>query len=144
MPKEIIRGDSYEADRPIYVFTFTDDALAALDLSGYKIQTTYKPAITTIEEDPTDATAEITHEIQFDGSGNVTYQNGLYLQSGGVAADGVIEDRLTKTETAALSVGVELVADLQMTDASGRVFTWIFDDTLVARDGVTHRDPTIP
>jgi hypothetical protein len=144
MPKEIIRGDSYGASRPVYIYTLVDELLAPLDLTGYTIQTTYKPAITTIEEDASDTTAEIMHEIQFDGSGNVVYQDGIYIPTGSTVADGILHDRLTKVETAALPVGTELTADLQVTDPSGEVFTWLFDDTLVARDGVTHRAPATP
>lgn len=138
--KTIYRGDSYGSNRALYTYTFVDPSLNPLDLRGYKIQVTFKPVITTIETDPNDSTAYIKHEIQFNLAGTVTVQNGLYVV--GAATGGVIQQRLTKVETAGLIPNVEMVGDLQLTDPNGEVVTWMFADKLIAVDAVTNRPPT--
>jgi hypothetical protein len=137
--KIIIRGDSYGLRRPIYTYEFLDADQDPLDLRGYKVQVTFKPAITTIEADGTDTTAKVKHEVQFGLGGAIVYQNGLYLVD--TVLDGIIEDRWTKTETAALPVDTTLYGDVQLTDPNGEVFTWLFDETVKAVDGLTHRSP---
>lgn len=140
MARKIFRGDSYAIRRPLYTYTFQDEDLDPLSLNGCTIQITYKPSITTIESDSLDSTAVIKHEIKINGGGTVVSQTGLYLV--GAATGGVIQERLTKVETAALPVDVELVGDLQLTDENGEVVTWLFDEKLMAVDGVTHRPPS--
>ena len=138
--KIIIRGDSYGLRRPIYTYTFLDDNLDPMDLRGYKILVTFKPAVTPIETDGSDTTAKIKHELQISLAGTVTVQTGLYLV--GAATGGIIEDRWSKSETAALPVNTSLFGDIQLTDPDGEVFTWIFDETVKAIDGLTHRNPS--
>ncbi len=139
MAKQIIRGDSYETLRPLYQYELKDENDDPFALNGCTIMVTFKPAITTIEADGDDTTARIAHEIQVAGGGSITYQNGLYVV--GVVADGKIEQRLTPAETIDLPVGVELVGDIQLIDSNGEVFTWLFDEKLLAVDGVTNREP---
>ena len=139
MAKQIIRGDSYETLRPLYQYELLDDASAPLDLTSCTIMVTFKPTVTTIEADANDTTAVITHEIQISGAGAVTFQDGLYVV--GTVAGGTLEQRLTPAETIALPVNTELHGDLQLIDANGEVFTWIFEETLIAIDGLTHRAP---
>lgn len=138
MSKQIIRGDSYETSRPLYQYSFLDDTSGPLDLTGCDIMITYKPVITAIEDDSTDATAVIKHELKIGAGGSVEFQQGIYLV--GTIADGTVEQRLTPTETTSLPVGVILYGDIQLIDANGEVFTWIFEETLLAIDGVTNRE----
>lgn len=138
--RTIYRGDSYGVRRPLFTYTLYDLVLAPFDLRGCSIQTTYKPEITTIEADGIDSSALIKHEIKISLAGSVTVQNGLYLV--GDATAGVIQERLTKSETAALTPNIELVSDLQITDVNGEVITWVFADKLKAVDAVTNRAPS--
>lgn len=137
MARTIIRGDSYGIRRPFYTYTFVDIADAPLDLSGCTIRTTYKAAKASATDDPTDATAEIKHHITLDGTGAVTSQDGLYLDT--TAATGVIVERLTAAETLALSLDTELFNDVELTDSNGELSTWIYEEALTAIDAYTNR-----
>jgi hypothetical protein len=138
--RNILRGDSFQTRRPLFEFTLVDDQGAPFNLTGCTVMTTYKPQLTTIEEDPNDESAEIKREIQIDGSGDVVYQNGLFLASN--AAAGVLYEHLTAAESAALSLGIPLHSDVQLIDSNGEVFTWLYMDSLVAAEAATHREPT--
>lgn len=135
--REIIRGDDYGVRQPFYRFTFVTDTNAPLPLSGFTILTTYKTKPTDPSEDPNDASAAIKHVIKINSSGVATEQNGLYME--GTAASGKIVERLTAAETKGLPLGEVLYSDVQVTDASGETFTWIMEDTLIAKDGYTNR-----
>lgn len=135
--RTIIRGDSYGIRRPLYTITLVDELGNPFNLTGCTVRTTYKAAVTTPVEDPTDTSAAIKHDIVINGSGAPTTENGLHLL--GPATAGVLEEWLTSTESRALPTGVELVSDVELTDQNGEVFTWTFTDTLTAIDGVTNR-----
>lgn len=135
--RTIIRGDSYGLRRPFYTYTFVDELDAPLDLTGCTIRTTYKEAPTDPTTDTTDSTAAIKHTIVIDTFGVATTQTGLYLT--GAATAGILYERLTATESKALDTAKTYLSDLELTDFNGEVFTWIFDDQLVAIDGYTNR-----
>lgn len=139
MNRIIIRGDSYGIRRPLYRITiFDDELMEPFNLSGCTVRTTYKPAKTTPQEDPTDETAPIKHTLVVDGSGTATTQNGIYLV--GEAEAGIIEERLTAAESRTLPLDIPLFSDLEITDSNNEIFTFIQDGTLVAIDGYTNRE----
>jgi hypothetical protein len=135
--RTIIRGDSYQLRRPFYTYTFVDENDAPLDLTGCTIRTTYKTEKTDPTVDTTDTDAAIKHTIVIDTFGVATTQTGLYLV--GAATGGILKERLSATESRALPLETALYSDLELTDFNGEVFTWVFDDTLVAIDGYTNR-----
>jgi len=133
----IIRGDDYGIRRPLWIHTFVDGDGVALDLTGMTIRTTYKTAALPAATDPIDASAAIKHFIVIDGTGTVTDQDGLYLET--TAAAGILLERLTKAETLALSLVDELLHDIEVTDQNGEISTVPFTDPLVAVDAYTNR-----
>lgn len=135
-PREVIRGDAYALRRPLWEMPAVDADGNPFDFSGCTVRVTYKPVIVPIEDDPQDATAVIQHTIMFDASGTPTTTDGLYL-----VAPGIIEERWTAEETAALPTGVPLLSDIQITDANGEPWTFLFTDTVTAKDSVTNRWP---
>lgn len=134
---EVIRGDTYGIRRPFFIITLVDDAAQPFDLTGCTVRTTYKEAKTDPATDPTDTDAPIKHEIVINGSGVVTSQDGLFLQS--TAAAGVLIERLTSAESLALPLNVQLISDVEVTDGNGEKFTVPSVDTVSAIDGVTNR-----
>lgn len=137
MPRTIIRGDSYALRRPLYVYTLVDSNLNPLPLSGCTIRTTYRSSKASIQEDPSDSSAVWKGTLILDESGLPIFSNGLALR--GPASDGVVEVHLSAEASRALPLGVELISDLEVTDALGEKFTFLFDETIIAVDGVTHR-----
>lgn len=135
--RTVIRGDSYALRRPLYTITLVNDIGQPFNLTGCTVRTTYKPQIVAAATDPTDSTAAIKHDIVINSSGAVTSSNGLFLV--GAATAGVLQERLTASESLALPLDTQLVSDIELTDANGEVFTWLFEDTLSARDAVTNR-----
>lgn len=135
--RTVIRGDSYAIRRPLYTYTLVDDNANPFDLTGCTIRTTYKAALTAPETDPTDTSAAIKHTLIINGSGAATTEDGLHLV--GAATNGVIEEWLTSTESRSLPLATSLLSDIELTDANGEIFTWLFDDTLIAADAVTNR-----
>ena len=134
---EVIRGDDYTQSRPLKTLTFEDAASDPLNLAGCTIRTTYKPVITPPETDPNDTTAEIRHFITFSGAGAVSDSEGFVLV--GTAAGGQVNEYLTKTETMSITPDVELVNDVELTNAAGEVMTFTQVDTLMAVDAPTNR-----
>ena len=135
--RTIIRGDSYALRRPLYTLTFVDELSNPFNLTGCTVRTTYKTASTSPADDPSDTNAPIKHTLTVDGTGTATLENGLYMI--GLATAGVVEERLTATESRSLPLSTELLSDVELTDANGEVFTWVFTDTLLAVDGFTNR-----
>ena len=133
----IIRGDSYSLRRPLFTYSFVTNLGAAFDLAGCVIRTTYKPNVLGPADDPVDATAAIKHTLRVGSDGISTETDGIYLS--GLATLGVVVERMTATETRTLPAGIALVSDLELTDANGEVFTWLFSDWLQNKDGVTNR-----
>lgn len=135
--RTIIRGDSYALRRPLWTITLVDENSNPFDLTGCTVRTTYKQTLTAPDADPTDTSADITHDITIDGTGTATAENGLYLI--GLATAGVIEERLTAAESRVLPLATPLLSDVEVTDANGEIFTVKFADTLDTEEGVTHR-----
>ena len=135
--RTIIRGDSYALRRPLWTLTFVDELANPFNLTGCTVRTTYKTASTAPADDPNDTNAPIKHTIIINGSGTPTTQDGLFLV--GAATGGIIEERLTATESRVLPLNTELLSDIEVTDASGEIFTWVITDTLKAVDGFTNR-----
>ena len=135
--KVIIRGDSYTTLRPLYTHTLINDIGGPLNLTGCAIRTTYKPAPTDPNTDPTDDEAVIAHDLIIDDLGDVVVSNGLSLVDG--VAGGVILEVLTRAESLALPLGVTLSSDLELTTPE-EVVTFISEDTLKAVDGYTNRE----
>lgn len=134
----IIRGDSYALRRPLYrIELLTQDGLP-FDLTGCTVRTTYKPEATSPQEDPNDISAAIQHDIEIGGDGEPEREAGLYLV--GDAEEGVIEERLTASESRSLPLDTSLYSDIELTDANGEKFTWIMTDTLRAVDAYTNRE----
>lgn len=138
MPRTIIRGDSYALRRPLYIYTLVDNNLNPLNLSGCTIRTTYRTSKATIQEDPDDGSAVWKGTLSIDETGFPFVSNGMGLR--GPASDGVVEVHLSASASRALPLGVELISDLEVTDAMGEKFTFMFDETIIAVDGVTHRE----
>lgn len=138
MPREIIRGDSYEYRRPFAVYTLTDIHDDPFDLYSCKVFVTYKPRTTDPMMDADDSLAPIRHYIEIDGGGSVVGSSGLSLL--GDASAGVIVHRLTKANTFALPANAELRGDLQLIDATGEVTTWRLGEPIMAVDGFTNRE----
>lgn len=134
----IIRGDSYALRRPLFTYAFVADGGGPFPLEGCIVRTTYKPAILGPEDDPIDASAAIKHTLRVGSDGIPTETTGLFLSS--TAAAGIVVERMTATETRTLPKGVALVSDLELTDANGEVFTWLFTDWLQNVDAVTQRN----
>ena len=141
--RTIIRGDSYALRRPLFLIELADIAGWAFDLTGCHVRTTFKPAA---DDDVTDATAVIQHEIVIAADGGVTTSTGLVL--GEMVDDvfvalpataGKLVHRLTKAESAAIPVGTAYISDVEVTDADEEVFTFLFEDTLTVVNGVTNR-----
>jgi hypothetical protein len=135
--RTIIRGDSYGIRRPLYTLTLVDTNSAPFNLIGCTVRTTYKAITTDPTTDPQDSGAPIKHSITIALDGTVSAANGLVLV--GAPEDGVLEERLTATESRLLPLNTELVSDVELTDQNGEVFTWLFTDTIKAIDGVTNR-----
>lgn len=133
----LIRGDSYALRRPLFTHTFVDDLGAAFDLTGCTVRSTFKTATTDPTSDTTDSTAAIKATLIVDGTGTATTETKMYLV--GAATAGVCELRLTAAETLALDTGVSWLSDVELTDANGEVFTFLFADTLETADGYTNR-----
>lgn len=134
----IIRGDSYALRRPLYTYTIVDENSAPFPLEGCTIRTTYKPISISLDVDPDDQTAIIRHEIVIGEDGVPSVTNGLHLQ--GSSAAGIVVDRMSSTETKAFLPEIVYLSDLQLTDALGEVFTWIWVDGVLAIDAITNRD----
>ena len=137
MARTVIRGDSYGIRRPFYTYTFVDSGDLPLNLAGCTIRTTYKAGKASAADDPNDATAEIKHHITLNGSGGIVSQNGLYLES--TAAAGILVERLTASETLALSLDTPLLNDVELTDSNAEVSTWLYEEPLTAIDAYTNR-----
>lgn len=135
--RTIIRGDSYGIRRPLYTLTLVDTNNNPFDLSGCTVRMTYKSVLTDPTTDPNDSNAPIKHSIVIAIDGTVTDSTGLVLV--GDAADGVLEERLSASESRIIPANVELQSDVELTDQNGEVFTWLFTDTIKAVDGVTNR-----
>lgn len=135
--RTIIRGDSYGIRRPLFTYTLVNEASTPFNLSGCTVRTTYKPVATSPDSDPNDTNAPIKHSIVIAANGTVSSSTGLVMV--GVAADGIIQERLTATESRALPLNTPLLSDVELTDANGEVFTWVSADTLLAVDGITNR-----
>lgn len=134
----IIRGDSYAVRRPIYTYVLVDDEGQPFNLAGCTVRTTLKTEITPVDTDPNDDMAIIKHQMDVDTNGIETFNDGLYLL--GAASQGVITERLTYVETKMFQPNVTYYSDIQLTDASGEIFTWTWNDGLRAADSVTNRD----
>lgn len=136
--RTIVRGDSYASRRPLYTYTLANsEELSPLNLSGCTVRTTYRTSPAKVEEDPTDASAVWKGTLVISSSGVPTTSNGLVLK--GTASSGVIEVHMSAEDTRTLPLNVELISDLEVTDAQGEVFTFLFDEKIIAIDGVTHR-----
>lgn len=135
--KEIIRGDSYALRRPLFRYEFVDINGDPFDLAGCVLQTSYKDVKNTPLEDPEDLFAHIKHHIEIDAAGNVVESNGLVLE--GRAEEGVVLEYLSAEESRELPLETPLFSDLELIDANGEVFTFLFEGEVIARDGLTHR-----
>lgn len=135
--RTIIRGDTYALRRPLFTITLVDENSDPFNLTSCTVRTTYKTAATSPDTDPDDTDAPIKHFITINGAGAVTDSDGLFLV--GAATAGVLEERLSATESRAMPVNVELISDVELTDQNGEVFTWLFTDALKAVDGITNR-----
>lgn len=135
--RTIIRGDSYALRRPLYTYTLVDENLEPLNLAGCTVRTTYRAAPASLTEDPTDGSAVWKATLQLNSSGVPIISTGLALK--GTAAEGVVEVRMSAYDTRHLPYNVELISDLEVTDAQGEKFTFLFNEKLIAIDGVTHR-----
>jgi len=134
----IIRGDSYAVRRPLFTYELVDDANDPFDLTDCTIRTTWKVTTTDPASDPTDATAVLKGLLVVDDTGTATTEEGLELL--GDATAGTIVHRVTSAETLALTAGVTWESDVELIDANGEKFTFLFSgDTLVATDGFTNR-----
>lgn len=134
----ILAGDSYSIRRPLFRYTLVGPDNQPFDLTGCVVRTTFKPTILGPEDDATDATAPIKHTLRVNGAGVATEQSGLALAT--TPAAGTIEERVTAAETRVLPLNVPLYSDIELTDANGEVFTWLFTDTLTVKSGVTNRN----
>ena len=135
---EIVRGDSYAIRRPLFTYELVDDANDPFDLTSCTVRTTWKVTTTDPASDPTDATAVLKGLLVVNGSGTATTEEGLELV--GLATAGTIVHRVTAAETLALSAGVTWESDVELIDAAGEKFTFLFSgDTLTAIDGFTNR-----
>ncbi len=137
MNRELIRGDDYGVGRYLFRYALVTALGAPYDLTGCRVDVTYKAAITDPGIDPTDSTATVKHTLIVTSSGVATTTTGLYLV--GSATAGVVEERMTRAETLAMPLTTNLLSDLQLTDARGEVTTFLFTDTISARDGITNR-----
>jgi hypothetical protein len=135
--RTIIRGDSYGIRRPLFTITIVDGSSNPFNLASCTLRTTYKPVATDPTADPNDTGAPIKHFITINSGGTVTSNSGLFLV--GAATAGVVQERLSSTESRAMPLNTELLSDVELTDANGEVFTWLFTDTLRAVDGITNR-----
>jgi hypothetical protein len=136
--RQIIRGDDYGVRRPLFRITLYTDTMAPFDLTGCTLRTTYKAAKTTPNADPNDTGAAIKHTLIINESGSATTQNGLYLI--GLASGGVIEERLTATESRTLPLNTKLFSDVEITDSLGEKATFFSEGSLTAIDGYTNRE----
>jgi hypothetical protein len=132
----IIRGDSYALRRPLYTYTVKDDVGAAFPLTDCTVRVTFKPSPTNLTTDTTDTTAVIKGFMKLTGT-SVTSQQYLYLL--GPSSAGTFTLRLTAAQSAALPPNTPWLSDVEITDANGEVFTWIFSDTLSTQDAYTNR-----
>lgn len=135
--RTIVRGDSYATRRPLYVHTFVDDVGAPFDLTGCTVRSTFKTTTTDPSTDATDSTAVIKATLIVDGSGTATTETKMYLV--GAATDGVCELRLSSSDTLALTTGTFWLSDVELTDANGEVFTFLYTDRLTSVNGYTNR-----
>ena len=137
MAREIIRGDSYAIKRPLYVYTIVDENLNPFNLAGCTVRTTYRSTPASISEDPNDESAIWTGTLVVSSAGTETYSKGLSLQ--GLANEGKVEVRLSAEDSRKFPLDKELISDFEITDSLGEVFTFEFEEKLVAVEGVTHR-----
>lgn len=133
----LIAGDSYQTRRAVFRYTLLTDTGAAFDLTGCTVRSTFKPALATITDDPTDTTAPIKATLIVSGAGAATTQTKLYLV--GAATGGIVELRLSATETAALPLDTTLHGDAEVTDANGEVLTVLLVETVTVASGYTNR-----
>lgn len=140
--RSIVAGDSYEGTRALYLIALTRLDGTPYDLTGCTVRTTFKPVA---DDDATDAAAPIKAQIVIDGAGAAA-SAGLVL--GEIVGDafvptpasaGKLAHVLTKQQSAAVPVGTALVSDVEVTDAAGRVSTFLFTETLTAVRGITNR-----
>ena len=135
--RTIIRGDSYALRRPLYTYTLVDENLDPLNLAGCTVRTTYRSAPASVTEDPTDGSAVWKGTLKIDSNGVPTLTEGMALK--GTAMEGVVEVRLSAEDSRKLPENLELISDLEVTDAQGEKFTFVFEEKLKAVDGITHR-----
>lgn len=136
----IIRGDSYALRRPLYTYTLVEivnDEFVPMNLAGCTIRTTYRKVPTSIQDDPTDESAIWKGTLKIDSNGVPQLVDGIVLK--GLAQDGVVEVHLSDVVSRQLPANTPLISDLEVTDAQGEKFTFIFEEKLELRDGITHR-----
>lgn len=136
----LIRGDSYGIRRPLFTYTLYDVDGEPFNLTGCTVRTTYKVIKLAALDDPNDESAVVKHTLIIDNTGMAIMQNGLFLASNPL--NGVVIERFTSAETLALPLIVSLINDVELTDASGEIFTFPQTDTITAIDGVTNRTLT--
>lgn len=133
----ITRGDAYAIRRPLFTHTLVTTIGETFDLTGCTILTTFKIAPLPAADDPDDESGAIKGTLVVNEDGVATTQDNLFMV--GAADDGVIELRLTSEETQAVAANQPWGSDVRIIDDNGEPYTWIFTDTLEARDAYTTR-----
>lgn len=136
--KVIIRGDSYAKSRPLFKFQMRDANGNPIDLKGYTVRATLRKQIVEPTDDPADKGAAWMGTLVVSSSGVPLYSKGVVLT--GLPVEGSIELHMTSEMSRLVPLGVELMGDVELTDPNGEKFTYFINDTVVARDGVTHRN----
>lgn len=135
--RTIIRGDSYAIRRPLYTYHFVNDQGGPFDLTGCTVRTTYRDNNATPQEDPNDEVVVWKATLVVDNQGIPTLENGMKLAT--TAEAGTVLEQLSADASRLFPLGVELKSDIELTDAVGEKFTFLFEERIVAQDGVTHR-----
>lgn len=134
---QIYRGDAYALRRPLFTHFLTNQDGSPFNLTSCTVRTTFKIAPTDPNDDTTDETAVIKGTLVVDGTGTATLQDKLNLL--GAATAGTVVLRLTAEETLALPIGEQWMSDVELIDANGEAFTFVFTDKISAIDAYTNR-----
>ena len=131
----IYRSAAYGLRHPMWRMEFIDTDNNPMDFAGFTFLNAYKTEVIPLEDDPTDATSFINHNIVFDPAGVAITQTGMYY----TGEPGVIYERFTETETAELPNNIELITDVRFIDPNGEDGILPVVDTVHAINPVTNR-----
>jgi len=141
----IIRGDSYQQRRPLYIIEMDavnpiTGTIGPLNLAGTTVRTTFKRVPTDPVSDPNDTDAPIKADITINTSGVAT-SNGLVLV--GAANAGKLAHYLSAVQSRSLPLGQQWVSDVVVIFAdTGEEISKEYTDTVSAISRITNREVT--